>query len=407
LKLRKELSARELEDLQSSLARRLGDSSVPTLPQVAVKVIELVGDASAGMREFARVIETDQALTGRLLRMANSVMYAQRAPVTELNRAMVLMGLERLKAVALGFHLSQATMKDEGEFSTKRVWTQSIFRAWLAFHLCEKLDRKKTGEAFIVGLMLDAALPLMPKLAGADYTLCVRSGVAPGAQYLDEFEKLPFTHVDLVRALCVLWRLPEALARPIGAHHTRPESVNISNSASLLQGIAYFVGSLRLLPGDGMGATPEKSGAEQARRLFQIEPAELEPIIAAAARDFAASKAIFSHVMDPGLTLEQILATVNEELNETVEDLVTESLEREQKTGPIRFQINDLILEMEPAARGLVKVYIADGSGARLFSEDIDPVGKSGTDLRGMLMLHEASAEQLEHVVAEMRKLAA
>lgn len=407
MKLRKDLSARELDDLQSSLARRLGDSSVPTLPQVAVKVIELVGDENAGMREFARVIETDQALTGRLLRMANSVMFAQRAPVTDLNRAMVLMGLDRLKAVSLGFHLSQATMKDDGEFSTRRVWTQSIFRAWLAFHLCETLDRKRTGEAFIVGLMLDAALPLMPKLAGPDFALRVRSGAAPGAQYRDEFENLSFTHVDMGRALCLLWRLPDVLARPIGAHHTRPESVNTANPASLLHAIAYFVGSLRLLPGAGMDAAPEKTAAPEAQRLFGLGPETLDPIIAAASRDFAASKAIFSHVMDPGLTLEQILSTVNGELNESIEGLVTDSLERERRSGPVRFEINDLVLEMEPASQGMVKVFIVDGSGTRLLSEDIDPAGKTGADLRGMLMLHEASADQLDQVIGEMRRLAA
>ncbi len=156
-----------------------------------------------------------------------------------------------------------------------------------------------------------------------------------------------------------------------------------------------------------MDAAPERTAAPEAQRLFGLGPETLDPIVAAASRDFAASKAIFSHVMDPGLTLEQILSAVNGELNESIEGLVTDSLERERRSGPVRFEINDLILEMEPASQGMVKVFIADGSGARLLSEDIDPAGKTGTDLRGMLMLHEASADQLDQVIGEMRRLAA
>jgi HD-like signal output (HDOD) protein len=72
---------------------RLGDSSVPTLPEVAVKVVQLVGNPHASLKDFVEVVQNDQALTARLLRTANSALYAQRQPVTQLQRAMVLLGL--------------------------------------------------------------------------------------------------------------------------------------------------------------------------------------------------------------------------------------------------------------------------------------------------------------------------
>jgi HD-like signal output (HDOD) protein len=401
------MTAREVDVLREALERRLGDSSVPTLPEVAIKIIELVTDPSKGMRDFARVIETDHALTGRLLRMVNSAMYAQRTPVTQLNRAMVLLGIDRLKAVVLGFHLSQATISDEGDFSTRRVWTQSIFRAWLAFHLCERLDRSLTGEAFVVGLMLDAATPLMPRLVGEDYFRHVRSAAAPQDQFKDETDKLQFTHVDLAHALCRLWRLPDTLSRPIVAHHTRPDGFSKQNSFSVLHAIAYYAGALRLTEREEGEAVPESPCAGLAKQLLGIEQPELRECLSRAARDFAASKAIFSHVMDPSMTVERILQTVNQELNETVESLVTESLAGDGTAGAVRFQIQSLILEMEPTSQGRVKVFLADESGQRVFSEDLEPGPGGGSELRSMLLHHNADERQISEVMDQFTRLAA
>ena len=63
---------------------------------------------------------------------------------------MVLIGLQRLKALVLGFHLSGAASAADG-VDTQRIWTQSIFRGWLAHALASRVCRSMQGEAFIVG----------------------------------------------------------------------------------------------------------------------------------------------------------------------------------------------------------------------------------------------------------------
>src|SRR5690606_35226042 len=258
--------------------------------------------------------------------MVNSAMYAQRTPITQLGRATVLLGIDRLKAVALGFHLSRTTSEDGG-FTTRRIWTQSVFRAWLAFHLVDHIDSNLTGEAFIVGLMLDAAVPLMPAMIGPGYEQLINPEQTPARQFQAEFDMLPFTHVDLVRGLCQVWKLPDVLARPISAHHTRPETVRTEQPMSLLHAIAYFTGSLRLLADQvERNEFGEPVDLETARRLFGFEREELEEVLSRASRDYQASVAIFSDVLDPSISIEQILLTVNQQLNESVESLVERSL---------------------------------------------------------------------------------
>lgn len=405
VKPRQELSAREVEALHEGLLRRLGDSSVPTLPAVAMKVIELVGNSGASVRDFVEVIQTDQALTGRLLRTANSAYYAQRAPVTQLQRAMLLLGLDRLKAMALGFHLTDAL---KGGEDSKNVWTQSLFRAWTAFRLAERFERSLTGEAFIIGLMLDAGLPMMPKLAGASYKTVVNPSEPPGKQYAAEFKELPFTHVDVVSCLCTLWKLPDTLAKPISLHHTAPDSVNTKVPVSLLQGVAYYVGSLPLVE-DNAGTDPGAKSpmAVLAERYFGLSSADVQRVLRDATRDFKSSKELFGHIIDNQVPVEQILRRVNKELSERVENLVDQAIDKEAKAGYQRFEASGLIFEIVPGEQKRVTVYVADASGVRLLSEEIDPRGKSPDELRRTLMLEESPQDVSQPILDHLTRLAA
>ena len=76
------------------------------MPQVAARLLELAADPNAQIRDYVDAIKTDWALTGRVLRLANSAFYAQRQPVTRLDRALIVLGVERAKAICLGFYLS-------------------------------------------------------------------------------------------------------------------------------------------------------------------------------------------------------------------------------------------------------------------------------------------------------------
>lgn len=405
MKPRLELSAREVEDLQASLARRLGDSSVPTLPQVAVKVIQLVSNPNSTLNDFVEVIRTDQALTARLLRTVNSAYYAQRTPVTQLPRAMVLLGMDRLKAMALGFHLSQASVRDETESSSKRLWTQSLFRAWLAFRIAERFDRRVAGEAFIVGLMLDAGVPMMLHLVGQPYLDHVDQAGSPQAQYASEFKHLMCTHVDVATALCRMWKLPDALVKPICLHHHRPDPVNPKSPPSILHGAAYYAGALRL--DDKAEADPNSNLSAAGERILGLTPEKIKADLKNAAADFQGCKEMFAHILDESLSIDKILALANRELNETVETLVEQSVAKENAGGSCRFEADGMILEFEPAADRKVRVIVADTAGTRLLSEEIDPRAKSRDELRRMLLLDQAGEELVDRVVAQLHSLAA
>ena len=414
MKRRQDMSARDVADLHDRLSRKLGDSTLPTLPEVALKIMDLVSNERSTIDQFAEVIQSDQALTGRLLRLANSAHYAQRKPVTTLNRTMVLIGMDRLKAMALGFHLSKAAAADESAFGFKRQWTISLFRAWLSLRLAERFDKSISGEAFIVGLMSDAGVPMMLRLAGDDYTDIITPDMPPALRLKTEFAHFEFTHIDVAAVRCRLWRFPTTLAKPICLHHSpaRPiqEVDGEYDGPSLLHAIAYFTGSLPLAPenSDLPASIAEAGFAGLADHLFGMTVEEMEETLVESGKDFTATRDMFSHIVDRTMTVESILNKANHYLGDSVEELCEESLENEHLLGRVlRYEAGGLQLEMERAADHLVTVYINDAAGKRLLSEEIDPANQPEGEICQLLLLDEASDEEIQEVFDGLRRLAA
>ncbi len=391
--------------MHQSLMRRLGDTSVPTLPQVAVRVIELVSNPKSTINQFAEVIRTDQALTGRLLRMSNSAYFAQREPITKLERAMVLLGLDRLKAVSLGFHLSKLAVGDDGEFSVKKLWTQSLFRAWAAFRVAEMFDKSLSGEAFIVGLMSDAGMPMMPKLAGDAFMKSVDPRDPPAKQYLSEFRKLEFTHVDVASCLCQMWKLPELLTKPICLHHAPAGPAIIRNRESILHATAFYVNTITLDP--KARETADGASAALAQKLFNKSPEDMEKAFQLAGGDFRASRELFSQVLDENMGVEKILQQANGQLSEKVEELVVEISELELGRPESRFELDGMILEMESGDNNRVQVYIADSAGNRIVSEQIDTRKQSKDEISSRLLLDGAAPDVIASIFTRLNQLAA
>jgi len=397
-----ELSMPEVDRLRDDLGKRLGDTSVPTLPEVAVRILSLVADPNACAADFTRIIGADQSLTGRLLRLANSASFAQRKAVTRLDRAIVLLGLNRVKAMALGFHLSRAAANDAGDFSFKQTWTRSLFRAHLGLKLAEAVCPAASGEAFVVGLMSDAGLPLMPKLVGAIYTQTVRPTDTPAQQYEHEWRRLPMTHADVAAGLCRLWKLPAMLAEPIANHHERPASVDLASPPSVLHAAAYIVGSFDLTN----EAQPPGVHRDTAERLLGLDQPAMQHITELAAVEFEATRDFFRHVLDTSISIDQILDRANHQLG--IGDPPAEPSDAHTPAvEPLRINAGAMMLELEPAPGGRVTVYVADAVGNRLLSETISPARQTERQIRESLMLERADAEVMRRVMDGIRSLAA
>jgi len=370
-KPRCECSAGEAASLLEDLAYRMSGMALTTQPEVAARVVELVSSGDAGLGDFARVIEKDPSLTGRLLKLSNSAYFAQRGPVTRIDRACVLLGLERIRAISLGFYLSRSA--DAASQLSRRVWGESIYRACLASELSQGIDGVGTAEAFLVGLLMDCGLPLMPRLleTGDGYSHRCDLGYdasgwthCPEEVFEYEWSRLPFTHVDAATAMARTWNLPETLAKPVAWHHTRASGGG-ERSQQGLHLLAYYAGSIVLDPDL---VQPIEDADDNAAAAVGLDADSLRGCYQRAGAEYKAVLTMFSDVADSVSHLERIQESASTQLVAIVERTLDEQRLTLDNNEPLRFDVGGVVVELDRGRDGRVTAYRRDDQGNRLVS---------------------------------------
>src|SRR5215813_9921355 len=103
---------------------------LPSPPAIAVRILEVVRSDDFSFVELGNIIQADPALTGRVLRVANSSYYSLSRNVTSIDTAVAVMGVNAVKNIALSFILARAFEGPRGErFDFDRLWRRSITAA--------------------------------------------------------------------------------------------------------------------------------------------------------------------------------------------------------------------------------------------------------------------------------------
>lgn len=405
MKVRSALSATEVVELHAEIDRKLSGMGVETQPAVAGKILSLVSDPQSGMRQYADVVKHDAALTGRLLRLANSAYFAQVKPVTTLERACVLMGLERLKAVSLGFYLSRAAASDPNQVLSRRVWGESVLRACLASELARLLMPSHVAEAFTIGLMLDAGLPLAHRLMGKPLERIVESGEPPAQQFTVEFEGLPFTHVDVVAVLMRRWSLPELLSRPIEWHHTPPGDAERREPVHVLHRVAYTAGSVLLTrtPVPRVGRMIEGV----AGGTLKLPPDAVASAVRKATEEYAAVRVVFRDVADRVDDLASMAERVHAQLVSVMDESMIAGMRDDAGGGPARFTVAGHCIEIETERDGRAVAYLRDERGERLISHTFERGRLEAMTLLDALGIEPPPPGETQELERHLRSLAA
>lgn len=405
MKSRQTLSQAELAALHADLDRRLDAVGFDTHPGVALRILDLTQNPDAGMQDYARVIRSDPGLVGRLIRLSNSAAYAQRDPVTSIDRACVMLGAARLRAVSLGFYLAQAAASEPRSIISREIWGQSVYRACLASELARAVLPELAPEAFVVGLMLDAGVPVAAKLLGDDYVELYAQGLSPARSFAAEYETVPFTHVDVMTALVRRWHFPDVLAKPILWHHTPPPAPSgLESPLQILYRIAYVAGSVALRP----------SGAPQSddpvdcdlRAPLGLSKAELRNVLSATTREFRSVIDLFADVADRP-NLAEMVERAHHQLVGTFDDVLTNSLEQEDALKPQQFRLGGLLVRVRPEERGLASAFSYDSAGEPLSLYRFPIRGATPDKIRTALGLDPEPGDDIDALRAFLLRIAA
>ena len=253
------------------LEKVLNCTSLPTLPQVAVKLLELTRDPDANLKAIADLVQKDQALATKILRTVNSSYYALAEPCPTIKRALAYLGLNTVKSLALGFSLVDVSRLGADGFDLVAYWQRALFSAAAARRFAIVTKSCDPDEAFLAGLLQDIGMLAMHAALGEEY-----HGVLSGCDdHLGlpkvERDALGFTHPEVGARLGERWRLPGQIIEPIRHHHF--ESPNDEGAPALVRAVALGLQAATLVTASDRSAALRRM-KRMSRQLFGIPPAD-------------------------------------------------------------------------------------------------------------------------------------
>ena len=202
-------------------------SHIATLPEITLKIIDLVEDPSSTAKDLHGVIANDPALCTRILKVVNSSFYGLPGQIGSIDRAIVMLGLNAVKNIAIAASLAKLFRGGEltPNFSARDLWVHSNATAVLSKVLCDKLRLSLGDEAFLAGLMHDLGIMVEMQFDRSKLIEVVER-VSPNPDGLPvedmlEVENQMFgaNHQLFGAALCQKWKFPKTFEMVSAFHH--------------------------------------------------------------------------------------------------------------------------------------------------------------------------------------------
>jgi len=210
--------------------------NLPPIPNVIIRLSQLLDDPMTPTHEIGRIIGQDQALTTKILTVANSPLYGLPRKVPSIDFAILVLGFEQIRQIVIALSLID-TFKNENSkyWNRKTFWTHSFLTALLAKAIATDTGYPKTGEAFTAGLLHDLGISVVQKYFNKEFILINDLVSTDSISFHEaELKVLDLTHEEIGKLLCDKWNLPNALGESISCHQNPSEAKENKELASII-----------------------------------------------------------------------------------------------------------------------------------------------------------------------------
>jgi HD-like signal output (HDOD) protein len=257
--------------------------ALPAMPVVVQKILALPLDTDEGEHELLKLIGKDPQISAKIIGLANTPLFGASKKVTSITDASMLLGLTRVKSVAVGIAvMSTLTRQPQGKLKVQDLWLHSMGVA-LAIRILARAMPLRTrpldDEIFLAGLLHDIGYLVMnfvdPTLSDE---LVDRMAAQPETPVETlEKELLGIGHNELGALLATHWELPESVVAVLRYHHQPDEE-----GAALGQPLVGLVNiAEKLLSTFGIAEHVASDIPDEEWQSFGIDPARAEEITAA------------------------------------------------------------------------------------------------------------------------------
>ncbi len=191
---------------------------LPSPPGVALRLLELYSQPSAEVEEMAKVISIDPVLTAKLIAYCNSPLLARNHKSTNVENAIVVIGMRAVKILALSFSLVQSIQGQNTNFDYEKFWTRSLATAVVAKTISNSIDCDGHDE-FLIGLMLKIGQIGLAHTFPSRYA-SIRHEASQSEDSILELETAEWNanHLQISVDLLNSWDFPESIVQGIEAY---------------------------------------------------------------------------------------------------------------------------------------------------------------------------------------------
>lgn len=243
----------------------------PSPPGVASHIIQLAQDPNIEMGKVAKAIGMDPALSTKVLRIANSPLYAQRRKSENLRQALIVLGLNATLTLALSFSLVKSLRggKPNG-VNYPSYWRRALLSASAARALGEACGQTLLEELFLAGLLQDLGMLALDKAVPDLYRDTAELQKNHRELAAHERKRLGLDHADVGQWLMKNWNLPERLMVAVGVSHKQDNrrSIDPEDAFNRCVALSGTLADLFLQPPD---KRPYQEVAQQFERIFGLD----------------------------------------------------------------------------------------------------------------------------------------
>jgi diguanylate cyclase (GGDEF)-like protein len=316
--------------------------NLPSPPAIAVKILNSVQQDQVNLAELAEVISVDPALTAKMLKVANSGLFNCSAEISNIKRAISILGTNLIKNIALSFVIADKFSNCLGcQFDFNQFWRRSATMAASAEVIVKQLGIKQE-DIFVAALLQDIGMLLIALSKGEEYSRIIqeaRNGMASLTEL--EIKHYQFDHQQVGYALLTSWKFPALITEPLlNHHHPEKSSSELSQATSILH-CADQLASLYTGPEK---AAKAREVQKKLGEYFALTEKQAATILDQAATASCEIIALFE--LDPGdiRPYSQLLQEANTELARLhlgSEQLALEMKEAKEKAERLSCELQD------------------------------------------------------------------
>ncbi|MCA9167333.1 MAG: GGDEF domain-containing protein [Planctomycetales bacterium] len=292
-----------------SLHKLLESDRIPSLPEIAIRVVELAQEPEPDFDEMIRTIKGDPAICSRIMRTVNSALFGLRQRVSSIDSAVPILGANLVRTLVLSFSLADhqgPSIKYKTIYQA--IWRNCMTQAVAAEALAQRTPGVDESVWFLGALLQDIGRIVLLDAAPEEYSRLSIAANNDAELLAAEERTFGFSHVEVSTQLCLRWRLDNYLVDAVGKHHTPIRNFNSDDQLPADLTLPYYPNALR-------GAA---SLAAYIEALRSARDAESEQLFADLQHTFnVAPEELHDFLTDVGLRTNEVAALFNIDLGDT------------------------------------------------------------------------------------------